>query len=67
MKKFIKDVTDSELFAELDNCKVAKVLLSKSSYKKQWLNYENAIKDEIKIRNEEFSAMSDNELLAELV
>ena len=66
MKKLIADVTDFELFQELNNCKIAKALLSKSTYKKQWLNYENAIKDEINLRNKEFIKMSDDELLAEL-
>ena len=63
----ISKATDYELFAELDKCKIAKVLLSKSAYKKQWSAYEIAIKQEVETRNSEFKNMTDDELLAELI
>lgn len=66
-KPTLKQATDQQLFAELDNCKIAKVLLSATAYKKQWLKYEKAIKSEIHNRNDDsVNAMSDDELLSEL-
>lgn len=62
----ISEATDSQLFTEIGNCKVARVLLSKTVYKKSWLPYEKAIKAEIDKRNESMSVMNDDQLLAEL-
>jgi hypothetical protein len=62
----LKNATDNELFAELDKCKIAKVLLSKSAFAKTWTKYQEAIKTEIKERNKIYEHYTDNELLAEL-
>lgn len=66
-KPTLTEATDAQLFAELDNCKIAKVLLSATAYKKQWLKYESAIKKEINSRNDDVvNSMSDDELLSAL-
>lgn len=62
----ISEVTDAQLFNEIDKCKVAQVLLSKSAYKKQWRTYEVALNAEIKRRNEPMAEMTDEQLLEEL-
>ena len=66
MKPTLEQATDQQLFAEMDNCKIAKVLLSKTAYNKQWKKYETAIKSEIDKRNEQYANISDDELLNEL-
>jgi hypothetical protein len=66
MKPHITTASDAVLFEELDKCKVAKVLLSKTAFKKTWAKYESAIKAEIASRNSELAEMNDEELLTEL-
>lgn len=66
-KTNITEATDADLFLELDNCKVAKVLLSKTAYKNQWQKYETALKNEIAERSKEYSKLTDAELLNELM
>jgi len=66
MKLTLKQATDSQLFAEIDKCKTAKVLLSKTAFNKTWKKYQEAIQAEIDLRNADYADMSDDELLAEL-
>ena len=66
MKQHISNVSDSHLWSELEKCGIAKVLLSRTAYKKQWSAYEKAIKSEMSLRNVEFNNLSDDELLKEL-
>lgn len=62
----ITDITDEALFNELNKCEIAKVLLSATAYKKQWLGYKIALMAEMKRRNEPYNNLTDDELLSQL-
>ena len=62
----IADISDENLFNELNACEIAKGLFSAATYKKQWLGYKMAINDEIKRRNEPYNHLTDEEILSQL-
>ena len=62
----IADISDEVLFKELNKCEIAKVLLSATAYKKQWVGYKKALMAEINRRNEPYNHLTDDELLSQL-
>ena len=62
----IADISDEVLSNELNKCGIAKVLLSATVYKKQWLSYKNAVMAEMNRRNEPYNHLTDDEILAQL-
>ena len=62
----ITEITDEALSNELNKCEIAKVLLSATAYKKQWLAYKNAVMAEMNRRNEPYNNLTDDELLSQL-